>query len=497
MVKAKRPSTPPSPLKVADAPVGVSNSSTIHLDSGIVKLGVVTSTEKCGLGLASSVSTSEAERMIAEDLPPAENVPAASSILPAASTVMDAGSPPPSANDIGNDDAIKESMSAVLAETVEEDPMEIDFAMPTADATNDQLLDPQETVQKEGVAPEPSKASSPPIVPSSTLNARTELDAVPNASCAHAPEVSASQILTPSRGNDLAEPLLLRTAAVAPTVSSEPTVGEGGSSVFEFPAAGSSTLLPSGSSRMSPAIAEKGTADSRSILAKCLGGLTPSQFMAQRTAEKLLRRQQDSRKMAEKETACQAALVVAELEVEAGKGAVSELEDVQTESDVSSFLEDSTSKSTGPGTPSWNSVGMTGDYPYHPSRSQSCDDSAGPTRKFDTRLQDMINAIPESERNYALLKSIFEAYIAENTCVDEPNASEITIVNTEDREPKPPPFEFQYSNQVFYAPGVKPPVASAGCGCFGPCDPESDTCLCVLRQTAYLYNSTSKGFAYA
>lgn len=96
--------------------------------------------------------------------------------------------------------------------------------------------------------------------------------------------------------------------------------------------------------------------------------------------------------------------------------------------------------------------------------------------------------------NHELHCALFEMYMSYSVAADEPNAPDIKVVN--DIDHRPPKFEFQYSNQMLYTDPVPPPELGRGCGCEGPCDPESTTCLCVKRQTLYFYNTGLEGFQY-
>ncbi|BEJ16925.1 hypothetical protein CspHIS471_0603260 [Cutaneotrichosporon sp. HIS471] len=97
--------------------------------------------------------------------------------------------------------------------------------------------------------------------------------------------------------------------------------------------------------------------------------------------------------------------------------------------------------------------------------------------------------------NPAIHREVFEMYMSMFTAVDEPNAPTIKVVNHIDGVP--PNFEFQYSNQMLYTTEVPEPELGQGCGCEGPCDPLSTTCLCVKRQQLYFYNLEGyHGFQY-
>ncbi|KAH9935451.1 uncharacterized protein B0H18DRAFT_412930 [Fomitopsis serialis] len=103
-------------------------------------------------------------------------------------------------------------------------------------------------------------------------------------------------------------------------------------------------------------------------------------------------------------------------------------------------------------------------------------------------LQDRINALgPRARREGDMQIKILEQAIIENTFEDEPHAPPIRIINQIDDEELTPPFEFHYSNLMWHGEGVPKPDAAKlqGCGCLGPCDPNSKTCECLARQKAY------------
>ncbi|EJF65048.1 SET domain-containing protein [Dichomitus squalens] len=111
--------------------------------------------------------------------------------------------------------------------------------------------------------------------------------------------------------------------------------------------------------------------------------------------------------------------------------------------------------------------------------TQSADD-------IPTDLQDRINALSPEARRASNLQAIFEAEIAANTAEDEPNAPPIRIINDVDDEPTPP-MEFYYTNLMWHGADVPRPDFEAlkGCGCIGPCNPNSKTCACVRRNKQY------------
>ncbi|WVF66024.1 hypothetical protein IAT40_000762 [Kwoniella sp. CBS 6097] len=118
-------------------------------------------------------------------------------------------------------------------------------------------------------------------------------------------------------------------------------------------------------------------------------------------------------------------------------------------------------------------------------------------RTLNTRLIDEWNRRkPTLTNNPPLHRAVFEAYMAQSTSIDEPQADEIRVVNDVDTEGAPPDFEFQYSNDMLYNPDVPDPELGRGCDCEGPCDPTAGTCSCVKRQELYFYDLGMSGFAY-
>lgn len=111
-------------------------------------------------------------------------------------------------------------------------------------------------------------------------------------------------------------------------------------------------------------------------------------------------------------------------------------------------------------------------------------------------LQDYLNALPEMYRASNQARVIFEAAIRESTADDEPDAPAIRICNEIDDEITPP-WEFHYTNKMWYGEGVPGPDLKTlrGCDCEGRCDPKSRTCLCVKKQSKYL-DVSRVGFVY-
>ncbi|WWC88066.1 uncharacterized protein L201_002969 [Kwoniella dendrophila CBS 6074] len=118
-------------------------------------------------------------------------------------------------------------------------------------------------------------------------------------------------------------------------------------------------------------------------------------------------------------------------------------------------------------------------------------------RVLNTKLIDEWNRRkPHLTNNPSLHRAVFEAYMAQSTSIDEPQADEIRVINDIDHEGAPPDFEFQYSNDMLYNPDVPDPELGVGCDCDGPCNPNNKNCSCVRRQELYFYDLGMKGFAY-
>jgi len=101
-------------------------------------------------------------------------------------------------------------------------------------------------------------------------------------------------------------------------------------------------------------------------------------------------------------------------------------------------------------------------------------------------LQDRVNALPQSYRDSAHARVLFEAMIDE-AMDDEPDAPPISVINDVTDEGAPP-WEFVYTNQMWYSEDVPPPDIKSlkSCGCVGRCDPKSKTCVCAKRQLHHL-----------
>ncbi|ODN88757.1 hypothetical protein L198_06559 [Cryptococcus wingfieldii CBS 7118] len=93
-------------------------------------------------------------------------------------------------------------------------------------------------------------------------------------------------------------------------------------------------------------------------------------------------------------------------------------------------------------------------------------------------------------------RSLFKAYIHQSTACDPYGPDSIPVYNEVDEDQRPPDFDFVYSNDMYYPEPMPAPEKGLGCGCDGPCDPQSATCTCLQRQELYYYDIGVKGFAY-
>ncbi|KAG5721632.1 Histone-lysine N-methyltransferase, H3 lysine-9 specific [Termitomyces sp. T112] len=98
-------------------------------------------------------------------------------------------------------------------------------------------------------------------------------------------------------------------------------------------------------------------------------------------------------------------------------------------------------------------------------------------------LQDTINSFSEAGRRHISLRTVMEAAIRENTAEDEPDAPLIEIINEVDDDPTPP-WEFHYSNKMWFGEDVPLPDLTkvVHCNCVGRCDPKIKPCACAERQ---------------
>lgn len=115
-------------------------------------------------------------------------------------------------------------------------------------------------------------------------------------------------------------------------------------------------------------------------------------------------------------------------------------------------------------------------------------------------LQDQMNRLPAMYRKQQEAVGIFEAAIRESSALDEPGAPAISIINPlEDDDEATPPWEFHYTNRLWYGEDVPAPDLKSlkSCDCHGVCSPKSKSCACARRQSAW-YDDGSRppGFAY-
>ncbi|KAF9653273.1 SET domain-containing protein [Thelephora ganbajun] len=115
-----------------------------------------------------------------------------------------------------------------------------------------------------------------------------------------------------------------------------------------------------------------------------------------------------------------------------------------------------------------------------------------------TGLLDYLNDLPDSIRKSLVFRQIFESVIAESTAQDEPGAPPIIVINEIDDEPTPP-WEFFYSNKLWYHKDVPPPDYNklVGCDCIGECNPTSTTCVCLRRQKNLWPDGMQSGFGFS
>ncbi|EGO23477.1 hypothetical protein SERLADRAFT_391489 [Serpula lacrymans var. lacrymans S7.9] len=101
-------------------------------------------------------------------------------------------------------------------------------------------------------------------------------------------------------------------------------------------------------------------------------------------------------------------------------------------------------------------------------------------------LEDRMNSMSDDFRNSDNARIIFEEAIQQNTD-DEPDAPRIQIYNEVDEEATPP-WEFHYTNRMWYGKGIPPPDVKnlASCNCRGKCNPKSRSCVCLKRQRQWL-----------
>lgn len=134
-----------------------------------------------------------------------------------------------------------------------------------------------------------------------------------------------------------------------------------------------------------------------------------------------------------------------------------------------------------------------GTRPHDSTQSPPPDRRGVAKRQFDSRdIDEWNDRAPYFTKNPALHRVIFESYIQQKELESGP----IGVINNIDSEGAPPDMEFEYSNEMLYNLDVPDPEKGLGCGCDGPCDPNSRTCTCLKRQKLYFYDIPEKGFAY-
>ncbi|KAE9407082.1 SET domain-containing protein [Gymnopus androsaceus JB14] len=113
-------------------------------------------------------------------------------------------------------------------------------------------------------------------------------------------------------------------------------------------------------------------------------------------------------------------------------------------------------------------------------------------------MHDYINAYDPGVRNHPQMQEVYEWMIQENTCLDEPDAPVIKVINqTETALTEPtPPWEFVYTNEMWLGQDVSPPSREnlVACDCEGKCT--RNTCKCWKKQEAQTADFDVKGFMY-
>lgn len=102
-------------------------------------------------------------------------------------------------------------------------------------------------------------------------------------------------------------------------------------------------------------------------------------------------------------------------------------------------------------------------------------------------LQDYMNTLPNRFRNSDVAREIFEAHI-QHAMNNEPDAPSIEIFDNAIGDEVTPPWEFHYTNEMWYGERVPPPNVKGleSCGCVGRCDPKSGKCACAKRQLRWV-----------
>lgn len=115
-------------------------------------------------------------------------------------------------------------------------------------------------------------------------------------------------------------------------------------------------------------------------------------------------------------------------------------------------------------------------------------------RHIPHSLQDHMNMLPKEYRSSAVGRQIFEAHIQE-AMVGEPDAPAIEFFDNAIGSEVTPPWEFHYTNEMWFGEGVRPPDIKnlESCGCIGRCDPKSSTCACARRQKKWMQGYIDEG----
>lgn len=116
----------------------------------------------------------------------------------------------------------------------------------------------------------------------------------------------------------------------------------------------------------------------------------------------------------------------------------------------------------------------------------------------DTGFHDRMNAMSTVTLNFQPMREVYKGYIRAKTSDpdDEPDAPQIEFVNDVDAAATPP-WEFYYSNRMWFGEGLSPPDVRnlVGCDCIGKCNPRNKNCACVKRQQVIAKGEMNE-FAY-
>ncbi|KAH7928775.1 SET domain-containing protein, partial [Leucogyrophana mollusca] len=109
-------------------------------------------------------------------------------------------------------------------------------------------------------------------------------------------------------------------------------------------------------------------------------------------------------------------------------------------------------------------------------------------------LQDHVNNMPLDFRQSDQARILFEALI-DDASDNEPHAPKIEVWDNDIGLETTPPWEFVYTNEMWYSENVPPPDLKnlQSCGCIGRCDPKSKTCSCVNKQYSFLKPFAKEG----